>query len=138
MCRARYIVYPHVLIFFFFFSNFVQPPSLSLLPPTPTPLLFLLSCFFGWMGDHATLVILGIYTYQLLGPWCKFYATRCQVYWGLTQTQKWKLHFCINDFMWFWALKISLTEWKMCRIKYGAQLTFYHLQKLVLVKIFNV
>ena len=29
------------------FLNFVQPPHLSLSPRNPTPLLFLLSCFFG-------------------------------------------------------------------------------------------
>ena len=45
------------------FSNFVQPPFL-LLPSLPChlqpphPLFFLLSCFFGRMGDHATFDVL--------------------------------------------------------------------------------
>ena len=65
-----------------------------LLPPTSTPLLFLLSCLFGWMGDRATFYvslneIMGLHMYVKpwylapKGPCCVFYATRCQVYWGL-------------------------------------------------------
>ena len=69
------------------------PVSSNCLPP----LFFQLSGFFGWMGDHATfdvlfyLMLMWIYTCRHLGtlvpkgPWCVFYATRCQVYWGLTQ-----------------------------------------------------
>ena len=51
------------------FANFVQlslppftaplqlsPPPLLLSPQPPTPLLFLLSCFFGWMGDQGVLL----------------------------------------------------------------------------------
>ena len=71
------------------FPNFVQPPLLWCLQ-FPPPLLILLSCFFGWMGDHTTfdvlfyLMISWMYTCRALGPWCVFYATRCQYYWGLT------------------------------------------------------
>ena len=65
-----------------------------LLPPTSTPLLFLLSCLFGWMDDRATFYvslneIMGLHMYVKpwylapKGPCCVFYATRCQVYWGL-------------------------------------------------------
>ena len=65
------------------------------LQPLP-PLFFLLSCFFGWMGDPTTsdklfyLMILWIYKYWEFvtlgpeGPWYVFYAKRHQVYWGLT------------------------------------------------------
>ena len=70
-----------------------QPPLFprlsSRLQPS-CPLLFLLSCFFDWMGDRPTfdvpfyLKILGICTCQFLGPWCVFYATRCQIYRALT------------------------------------------------------
>ena len=43
--------------------------------PPPPPLFFLLSCFFGWIGDHATfdvlfyLMIIWVYTCQALVPW---------------------------------------------------------------------
>ena len=73
-----------------------DPPLLTTpLPPTP-PLLILLSCFFGWMGDHATfdvllfLMISWMYKCWASGPWCMFYAKRCQVYWGL----KYDVVFC--------------------------------------------
>ena len=39
---------------------------------------------------------------------------------------------------WFWILKAVLSEWNMYNIKSVAQLTFYHMLKLVLWKIFNV
>ena len=42
------------------FPNFVQTPT-SLSPPTPTPTVFFLSCFFCWMGDHATFYLLTIW-----------------------------------------------------------------------------
>ena len=88
---SHYIAYP-------LFSNFIHP--LPLLPchlqPLP-PLFFLLSCFFGWMGDHCTfgllfyLMIIWIYICLALVPWyqkdldmCFRHATRHQVYWGLT------------------------------------------------------
>ena len=50
----------------------------------PRPLLILLSCFFGWMGDRATfdvlfyLMIPWIYRCWVLWPWCVFHATRLQ------------------------------------------------------------
>ena len=58
------------------FPNLVQPPP---------PLLIRLSSFFSWMGNRATfyvlfyLMISWMDTYQALGPWCVFYATRHQV-----------------------------------------------------------
>ena len=72
------------------FSNFVQL-LLSCHPQTPHPLLFLLSCFFGSMGNQATFNVL-LYLYNdimalqmyLYVPWCVFSATRHQVYWGIT------------------------------------------------------
>ena len=39
------------------FSNFVQPFLLTFLSP-PTPLLFLFSCFLGWISDDATFDVL--------------------------------------------------------------------------------
>ena len=66
-----------------------DPPLLTTpLPPTP-PLLILLFCFFGWMGDRATidallfLMISRMYKCWASGTWCMFYTKRCQVYWGL-------------------------------------------------------
>ena len=58
-------------------------------------LLFLLPCFFGWMSDCAILYVIlltDIMDLHLLslnssvtkGPWHVIYATRHQVYWGLT------------------------------------------------------
>ena len=42
------------------FSNFVQPPSLSfpVASNLSSSLLFLLPCFFGWIGDRATFDVL--------------------------------------------------------------------------------
>ena len=79
---------------FFKFCPIPSPQLTCHLQPPPQ-LFFLLSCFFGWMGDHTTfdvLFYLMIYwsTMSSLGnlvpegPWCVFYATRSQVYWGLT------------------------------------------------------
>ena len=45
------------------------PSPTSLLSPAPPPLFFLLSSFLALVSE---------------GPWCVFYATRSQVYWGLT------------------------------------------------------
>ena len=95
------------------FSRF---PKLSTFPcrlqPTP-PLLFLLSCFFGWMGDHTTfdvlfyLMILWIYTCWTLGPWCVFNATRCQVHWNPTHNV---------DFCWCSDLKYITVTWEQVYI----------------------
>ena len=62
--RPPYIAFPP-------FKNFVQP--LYLLLPTFTSLLFLMPCFFDWMGDCATfdvisLNILWIYKCRALVP----------------------------------------------------------------------
>ena len=81
--RPPYIAYPPP-----FFQILSNTFPLSLLPPTPTP-----TAFFGWIGDRATfdvlvyLMTLWIYTCRALvpeGTWCVFYATRHQVYGGLT------------------------------------------------------
>ena len=73
-----------------FFEIFSIPRCLPCCLEPPAPLLIMLSCFFGWMGDCATFGVLfylmrsWMYPCRALGPWCVFYATRCQVYWGLT------------------------------------------------------
>ena len=70
------------------FSNFVQSPHLILHSP---PLLFLLPCLFGLMGDHTTFCVVllnDIMDLHMLSlgnfvpeePCCIFYATRHQVY----------------------------------------------------------
>ena len=57
--------------------------------------LFLISCFFGWIGDRATfnvillnnimdLHMLSLGILEPEGSCYVFYATRCQGYWGLT------------------------------------------------------
>ena len=84
-----YIVYPPPP----FISSFSQPP-LPCRRQSQTTLLFLLSCFFGWMGDCAifdelfylmvNLFMPNLGTLVLERPSCVFCATRCQVYWGLT------------------------------------------------------
>ena len=65
------------------FSNFIHPPPSFLLPPTPPPLLNLLSCFFGWncttFDVLIYIIILWMYICWALGPWCVFNATRCKV-----------------------------------------------------------
>ena len=95
-----------------------NPPILWRLPIMPTPLFkfcptptfavasnlhphcsFQLSYFFGWMGDYATfgvplIAIMDLHMSNLgtlvpEGPCYVFYATRCQVYWGL-----WHMFFC--------------------------------------------
>ena len=89
-----YIAYPS-------FSNFLQPtlshPFPSHLQPSPS-LFFLLTTFFGLMGDHAAfdvllyLMIIWIYT------WCVFYATGRQVYWGLTH---YVVFYWYSDLIWY-------------------------------------
>ena len=68
------------------------PPFFLILSPSPSPhschlqpppqMFFLLPCFFGWMGDHATFDVL--FCLGTLVPWDVFYTTRRQVYGGLT------------------------------------------------------
>ena len=81
------------------FSNLYTPPFL--LSPTPSPLFFLLFCFFGWISDYTTFVVLfylmdlrvsSLGTLVPEGSWFVFYATRFQVYWGLTHNV---------DFYWY-------------------------------------
>ena len=79
------------------FSNFVQPlPPTSLSSQTPTPIVFSVALFIWlneWSGyiwcailcnDKMDLHMSSLHTLVPKGPWCAFYATRCQVSWGLT------------------------------------------------------
>ena len=47
LCVANYL-------FFKFWLTLPPPPQLACHFQPPLPLSFLLSCFFGWMGDHVT------------------------------------------------------------------------------------
>ena len=86
---SPYIAYPRPPLFQIFSNPFLSP-----LPLSCTPLLFLLSFFFGWMGDHATfdaplndIMDLCLSNFDTLvpeGPCCVFYVTRRQVYWDQT------------------------------------------------------
>ena len=92
------------------FPNFV--PLLCGHHQPPPPLLVLLSCFFGWMGYCATFDVLLNVTwcnywsthvkpcYRVVPKraCCMFYATRYQVYWGLTHN------------VFFFAVVISCTH----------------------------
>ena len=83
-------------------SNFVQPS----LPLSPNPChlhpphqgFFLLSCFFCWMGDHATfdvlfyLMIIWIYTCQALVPWYQKDLNVCFMQQGVRFAEVW--HMC--------------------------------------------
>ena len=94
--QSLYIVCRGMLTSLFYENTLpilLNSPSFQVLPPPPTischfqsapPLLFLLSCFFGWMGDCATfdvlfyliiIWILGMSSLVTLVP---------EVYWGLT------------------------------------------------------
>ena len=78
------------------FSNFAQAPPTFWSSLAPLPLFFLLSCFFGWVGDHtfdelSYLMMIWIYTCWALVPYyqkdldvCFMQQVRGQVYWGLT------------------------------------------------------
>ena len=79
------------------FSNFVQPlPPTSLSSQTPTPIVFSVALFIWlneWSGhiwcailcnDKMDLHMSSLHTLVPKGHWCVFYATRCQVFWGLT------------------------------------------------------
>ena len=77
------------LLFQFFPDTCLKPPP---------PLLFLFPCFFNWnvWSCHIWCIILldnimdphmsSVVTLVPEGPWCVFYAIKCQVYWGLTRT----------------------------------------------------
>ena len=81
--------------FFQILSNF-PPPSTSLLPATPTHTVLSVVLFLwlnAWshhiwyvilLNDNMDLDISSLGTLILEGRWCVFYATRCLVYWGLT------------------------------------------------------
>ena len=76
------------------------PPLFQFFPDTclkpPPPLLFLFPCFFNWnvWSCHIWCIILldnimdphmsSVVTLVPEGPWGVFFATKCQVYWGLT------------------------------------------------------
>ena len=91
--RPLFIAYPPPLQFF---SN---PPSplTSLSPPTPTLTVFSAVLFLwlnGWpnqiwcailFNDNMDLHMSSFGTLVPKGPWCVFYATRCQVYCSLTK-----------------------------------------------------
>ena len=66
----------------FFLILSTSPPPLSCHLQQPPQMFFLLPCFFGWMGDHATFDVL--FCLGTLVPWDVFYTTRRQVYGGLT------------------------------------------------------
>ena len=67
-------------------------------PPTPTPTVLSGTLFLwlnGWshhiwcaifLNDNMDQHMLNLGILVLEGPWCVFYATRCQVYWGLTHS----------------------------------------------------
>ena len=78
------------------FFKFCQPPPF-LLPPTPT-LPALSVVLFLWLDGWSRYIICTILLNDIMdlqmpsvgtlvpeGPWCVFYATRRQVYWGLTK-----------------------------------------------------
>ena len=85
-----YIAYPP------FFLNFVHPPPTSLSPPTYNPTALSAVMFIwlnGWscyiwcvilLNDNMDLQMSNPGTLVPEGPWCAFYATRHQSYWGLT------------------------------------------------------
>ena len=91
----------------------LTPPSSFKFCPTPSPLLpchlqsppqlfFLLSCFFGWLSDHATfdvliyLMIIWIYTCQALLPWYQKDLDVCFMQQGVRFTEVWHI-------MWFFT-----------------------------------
>ena len=86
--KNPYIAYP------LFFKS-VKPPFPCRLQP-PSPLLFLLPCFFNWMGDWATfdvvfhLMIPRLYlcrlrTFVSEGSWCMFLLV---IWFNITHTNK--------------------------------------------------
>ena len=80
------------------FQVFSNPsPHTSLSPPTPTPTVLSVVLFLwlnGWsqhiwcailLNDNMDLNMSSLGTLVPERPWCVFFATRIQVYWGLTQ-----------------------------------------------------
>ena len=84
---------PH---FFKFCPPASPPTSLSPQTPTPTPTVLSVVLFLwlnGWshhiwcailLNDNMDLHMLSLCTLPPEGHWCVFYATRCQLYWGVT------------------------------------------------------
>ena len=122
------------------FSNFVHPLPLPSHFQPPHPLFFSLSCFFSWMGDHATfgvlfyLMIIWIYTCQTLvqeGSWCVFYATRHWGYWGLTR------NVLFYRFFWFDITNQGPVVWHTHIIIYLHHLLCAHCSYLYCMKWLN-
>ena len=78
------------------FQLFSNPPIPFLSPPTPIPTALSVVLYFwlnGWsyhiwcailLNDIMNLHMLSLGTLVPEGPWCVFYVTRHQMYWGLT------------------------------------------------------
>ena len=85
------------------FSNFVTHPSPPPLPchlqPPPT-LIFLLPCFFGWIGDHATFDVLFYLKYGSIHvkPW---YLDVCFMQQGVKFTEVWNMWVLIGTLIWY-------------------------------------
>ena len=102
--KTPYIAYP--LSFF----KFCPTPS-PLLPchlQPPPQLFFLLSCFFDWLGDHATfdvlfyLMLTWIYTFQALVPRYENDLDMCFMQQGIRFTEVWHIMwFFIGTLIWY-------------------------------------
>ena len=94
--KTPYIAYPSL------FSSFVQPPPPFLSLPTLDPTALFVALFLvlfwlnGWslhiwvailLNDIMDIHISSLGTFVPEGRWCVFYATRRQVYWGLTHNK---------------------------------------------------
>ena len=102
--KTPYIAYP--LSFF----KFCPTPS-PLLPchlQPPPQLFFLLSCFFDWLGDHATfdvlfyLMLTWIYAFQALVPRYENDLDMCFMQQGIRFTEVWHIMwFFIGTLIWY-------------------------------------
>ena len=92
--------------FFRFCQHTPSPPLPCHLQPPP-PLFFLLSCFYGWMGYHATfdvlfyLMIIWIYTYQALVPCYQKELDVCFMQQGAKFTEVWHTQCGFLLVLWF-------------------------------------
>ena len=103
--KTPYIVYP---LFFKFWS--LPPPTLLSTTPTLTALSAVLFLWLhGWppdiwcvilLNDIMDLHMLSLVTLVPEGPWYVFYATRHQVYWGLTHNVAFC---CYSTLIWYQA-----------------------------------